>query len=147
MTFAKRTARRTAPAWAFLAVSATLVCCTGRGNRLSENAGAIGDSACIVADTTFHNLGDVDYADIVALSNTLTNIGKKAVRLTSLETDCACLTARADAETIEPGEAAKVRIELDTHGSVGKQYHLVDINADNGQTIKIFVYADVSEPK
>lgn len=68
------------------------------------------------------------------------------MRLASVETDCACLTARTDAETIEPGETTKVRIELDTHGSVGKLYHLVDINADNGQTIKIFVYADVSEP-
>lgn len=141
-------AKRTALIGIVLAVSAAaLVRCTGRGNRLAEKPASSSDSACIVADTTFHNLGDVGYADIIALTNTLTNIGRQAVRLTSVDTDCACLTARADAETIGPGGATKVRIELDTRGSVGKQYHLIDINADNGQTIKIFVYADVSEPK
>ncbi len=144
MTLAKRTARHTALT---AVLAASLASCSGHGNRLSANAGALGDSACVVADTTFHNLGNVDYADIIALTNTLTNTGKQTVRLASVETDCACLTARPDTETIGPGETTKVRIELDTHGSVGKQYHLVDINADNGQTIKIFVYADVSEPE
>lgn len=144
MTLAKRTAWLTALT---AALTASLASCSGHGNRLSANAGALGDSTCVVADTTFHNLGSVDYADVIALTNTLTNIDKRTVRLANVETDCACLTARTDAETIAPGEATKVRIELDTHGSVGKQYHLVDINADNGQTIKIFVYADVSEPE
>ncbi len=144
MTLAKRTAWHTALT---TALAASVASCTGQGNRLPANSGALGDSVCVVADTTFHNLGNVDYADVIALTNTLTNTGKRTVRLASVETDCACLTARPDAETIGPGEATKVRIELDTHGSVGKQYHLVDINADNGQTIKIFVYAEVSEPE
>lgn len=128
--------------------AATLLC--GCNSHKSTNddttCDALDDSMCIVVDTTFHNIGQVGYADILSLSNLLTNHGSKVVNITKVDTDCSCLTATPSQEAIAPGESVKLSIEFDTRGNFGKQYHLIDIITDNGQNIKIYVFADIADP-
>lgn len=128
-----------------VAAAAFYVACSS--DRPSNDGSAVNEAACIVADTTYHNVGDLEYADIVAVTNRLTNKGQKVVKLTDVATDCSCLSARLAADSIEPGSSVRLDIELDTHGEIGKQFHLVSIKAGNSQTIKICISANVAEPK
>lgn len=137
--------KRAATLLQLLAIMTAGAACSGEGQRSGDSA--ISDAACIVADTTYHNVGDLDYADVVAVTNRLSNKGQKVVKLTEVTTDCSCLSAQLESNSVEPGASVKLNIELDTHGEIGKQFHLVSIKAENGQTIKICVSANVAEPK
>jgi len=135
----------------FLAIlTAAMLLCGCNGHKSTDDDATrndvLDDSMCIVVDTTFHNIGQVGYADIISLSNLLTNHGSKVVNITKVDTDCSCLTATPAQEAIAPGESMKLSIELDTRGNFGKQYHLIDITTDNGQNIKIYVFADITDP-
>ncbi len=132
---------------ATLTVSMLLYRCTSPKSADDDTTrNVLDDSMCIVVDTTFHNIGQVGYADILSLSNLLTNHGSKTVNITKVDTDCSCLTATPAQEAIAPGESVKISIVFDTRGNFGKQYHLIDISTDNGQYIKIYVFADIADP-
>ena len=106
----------------------------------------LADNACIIADTTFLNIGEVGYADILSLGSRLSNRGSKTVNIATVDTDCSCITAVPEREDIAPGESVKLNIEFDTRGNFGRQYHLIDIKTDNGQNIKICIFADIADP-
>ncbi len=122
-------------------------CGSGQASATPDAAQPIlADDACIVADTTFLNIGEVGYADILSLGSRLINRGSKTVKIAAVDTDCSCITAVAECEDIAPGESVKLNIEFDTRGNFGRQYHLIDIKTDNGQNIKICIFADIADP-
>lgn len=121
-------------------------CNSQKSNDDDSTPNVLDDTMCIVVDTTLHNIGQVGYADIISLSNILSNLGSKTVNVTKVDTDCSCLTAVLAQDTIAPGEKVKLSIEFDTRGNFGKQYHLIDITTDNGQNIKIYIFADIADP-
>ncbi|MCI5777966.1 MAG: DUF1573 domain-containing protein [Bacteroidales bacterium] len=132
---------------AFTSASLLCACARGDGTHVSaKQVETLDNDNCIIVDTTLHNLGPVGYADVIAITNWLTNHGTATVRLTDIRTDCACITAEAEQRVIEPGQKVKVNIEFDTRGNTGKQYHLIELKTSNGQTIKIYIVAEISEP-
>lgn len=122
------------------AISALSIAGCGNANRGTAN----GDKEVIlVPDTTFHNLGKIAYGDIILISNSIQNSSSEDITITEISTDCSCLTAIAESMEVPSGSSTKLRMELDTHGNVGKQYHLTTLKTDKGQTLKICIFADI----
>lgn len=113
------------------------------GSKTPEH---LDNASCLVADTTLHNLGQLGYADVISISKRITNLGTKPVRITSLDPDCSCITVVAEQDEILPDQSVKLNIEFDTRGNTGKQYHLINLKGDNGQVVKIYIFAEISEP-
>lgn len=116
--------------------------CDGNGSE-ARGSLVVDQSTCLVVDKTLVEIGEVGASDIASVSTVITNSGNSDVKISGLETDCECVTASMDKETLRPNENGRIRIEFDANGSHDKQFHLVTINGDNGQTIKICVTADV----
>lgn len=141
-----QTLRSSATKLASFLVAVSLTACDG---KISEARGSlvVDQSTCLVAEKTLIEIGEVGMSDIASVSTAITNSGKSDVKITSLETDCTCVTATVDKEALRPNEDGRIRIEFDANGSSDKQFHLVTINGDNGQTIKICVTANVVTPQ
>lgn len=55
------------------------------------------------------------------------NTGKAPLIISSTNISCACITVKASATTIAPGEKGEVEITLDTKGLSGKEVHSISI--------------------
>lgn len=96
-------------------------------------------------DTTMVDIGLVNPGEIVSQSVRLTNDGTEPVEVESVETDCECIGARVDEVDIAPGGSSRMRFELDTHASRGRQFHKISVTYGHGQTLELCVVADVRE--
>lgn len=119
-------------------------CSTGSDSKVDR---ATESDLNIFADTTYHDLGKIAHGDIVCVNNTLTNPCSQTIGIREVSTDCSCTQATVDKTEIKAGEKATLRIEFDTHGNVGRQYHLVSVETTTGKTIKICIYAEVCRTK
>ncbi len=137
-----RVLRPSATRIASLLISLSLMACDGNGS-VAKGSSVVDQSSCLVVDKTLVEMGKVGTADIVSTSTVISNGGSSDVKINSIETDCPCVSVTMDKETLRPNETGRIRIEFDANGSYDKQYHLVTINGDNGQTINICVTADV----
>lgn len=59
------------------------------------------------------------------------NTGKKTLKIRSVITNCSCLSAVADAETIEPGSSVKIKIRFSSAGRIGRQIKSVMIYSND----------------
>lgn len=100
-------------------------------------------AARLALDTTVVDLGQVNSGEIVSKSVMLSNGGTRAAKVTEVETDCGCLEAQVEQETIGPGGNCRLRFELDTHGDFGRQFHKLTLRTDDGQELELMVTADI----
>lgn len=96
-------------------------------------------------DTTVMDIGQVNPGEIVSQSVRLTNDGTEPVVVELVETDCECIGARVDDREIAPGGSSRMRFELDTHASQGRQFHKISVTYGHGHTLELCVVADVRE--
>lgn len=96
-------------------------------------------------DTSIVDIGTVNPEEIVAASVGIKNDGTEPVDVESVSTDCECIGARVDDGTIAPGGSSRMRFELDTHASQGRQFHKISVTYGQGRTLELCVVADVTE--
>lgn len=96
-------------------------------------------------DTNIVDIGTVNPEEIVSQSVRLVNYGTEPVAVESVSTDCDCIGARVDDGAIAPGGSSRIRFELDTHASRGRQFHKISVTYGKGQTLELCVVADVTE--
>ena len=132
-------------ALAAAAVTLTASACSetksrGGGEGVTRENGERGVSLRL--DTTMVDIGQVNPGEIVSSSVRLTNDGTEPVVVESVETDCECIGARVDDREIAPGGSSRMRFELDTHASQGRQFHKISVSYVKGQTLELCVVAD-----
>ncbi len=126
----------------------TLGACSSPKEKEVGDGGVTADTIGLLeVDTTFHDLGTLKYGDVVSIRGRVTNRSCGIVRIDEISTDCGCLVAEEEKSTLKSGETSIVTLEFDTHGNIGKQYHVANIKADNGQTIKICIFAEILGPE
>ncbi|MGN0028834.1 MAG: DUF1573 domain-containing protein [Marinilabiliaceae bacterium] len=96
-------------------------------------------------DTNIVDIGTVNPEETVSASVGIKNDGTEPVDVESVGTDCECIGARVDDGTIAPGGSSRIRFELDTHASSGRQFHKISVTYGQGQTLELCVVADVTE--
>lgn len=120
--------------------------CGGRGSTPSENSvreGEVGVGGLSV-DTTLIDLGRLSGDDVAAYAVKLFNSSDYDISVAEVSTDCSCLCATMDGSVVKAGSWVYLRLEFDTHGAEGKQYHSVRLKSTDGRETELCVFADVT---
>jgi len=79
---------------------------------------------------------------------TIKNIGDKLLILENLRPGCDCTKAKADKNSLKPGESTKVTVSLELRDDLGPHKKLLDIisNASNSPELRVLLIYDVETP-
>lgn len=118
----------------------------GEGSNDSQEVESrVSNTDAIVIENRTVDLGIVGNEEIVSKKVGIRNSSDSDVNITSVETDCSCVTATLPTRRIGAGERVMMTIEFDARGASGSQYHGVTVETDGGQRIEILVVAKVEE--
>lgn len=96
------------------------------------------------------NFGEAVYGQVLEYDFKLKNLGQEILEITRVATSCACTSAKAALEKINPGEEISLRVTYDTgamsgsHGR-GRQERIIYVKSNdpaNPQT-EVMIYANV----
>lgn len=94
---------------------------------------------------TEHDFGTIVEGNTPSFDFVLENVGLEPLKLSDLETTCACTAALPEDSTIEPGQKTHVTVSLKTQGRVGQQRQKITIrtNDPDTATLTLWVHAMV----
>lgn len=131
-------------ATSLIAIMAMTAC--GQQSKPAQEE-ADGGAAALRFEKATVELGEIGAGDVVSFSAVMTNSGTGLARIASIETDCACLAATSNPKAVGPGEATRLRLELDARGATGKLFHKVTVRTEAGDEAELMVTAEISETR
>ncbi len=78
-------------------------------------------------DKKLHDFGRITAGSQVEASFTLTNVGKSELKIRQTASNCDCVVADYEKDTLQPGESIKLKVTFDSKGRRGRQYKNIAI--------------------
>jgi Protein of unknown function (DUF1573) len=121
--------------------AASLAVRCGGAAFLANNGG----NAVVQLQRTRHDFGTVRQGPILETAFTLRNAGSRRLIVRQLKGSCECLSGAAKEIVLQPGEAASLKVQLDTQNATGPM--AVELNYLTSDpacpTFKLVVSADI----
>ena len=90
-----------------------------------------------------HDFGLVQAGEILTFSFQFTNRGETELKISNTETDCGCIEATPEKDTILPGEKGYIEVKFNSAGLFGKQLKTVEIQSNNKEPKHLIIFAEV----
>jgi hypothetical protein len=96
-------------------------------------------------DKKLHDFGRIAAGSHLEAIFTLTNVGKSDLKIRQTQSNCDCVLAAYDKDTLKPGESVKLKVTFDSKGRRGRQYKNVAIFSNDpiGPTQVVNIRADL----
>lgn len=127
-------------------ISLVLISCKQSNNKQNNNVKSDNEG---FAEFTFpeeiHNFGKLNAGEIVSFTFVFRNTGNKTLRISNIDSGCACNKVIVSDENIEPGNESYIEVIYNSRGDIGRQLKTITIQSNATKPkINLFLKADVT---